>query len=179
MVAKLKKSKQNLEDSKKAYEVFCSRPDIVKILKHIKCIGNHCQILTFEAFDQVRKNYEVKLSPHNAEIRGINCQIDNITKKRLEVISEIDKLAKLRDKLPNYDVKVIRDLDMKIKNLEKDKENIIMSVEKPELLKDYYSYMYYESDAKIIEREYNRYVNAVNPIKKHIALLENEIEKEL
>jgi len=176
---KLKKANDELDTYNKEYEYFCAQPDMVRITKYVKFVGNHCQLIPYSAFEQIDLNYYNKLSPLNTTIVGINKHIENLNKLILNVKHEITKLAELRDKQPNFDVAIIRDYELKIKKLEEEKKSIIQSVEKPEILKDYPTYIKYEYDGKIISREYNCHVNKVNPIKKLIVLLENEIQKEL
>ena len=176
---KLKKVKDELEQHNKAYEDFCSSPDMVRIIKHIKFVGNHCQMISRCEYDLIYQIYNGKLSPVYPKIIGLNAHIENINKYIVDVTCEITKLAELRDKQPNFDVAVIRDYKMKIATLELEKENLINSIEKPEILNDFPNYSKYENDGLIISKEYNRYVNKINPLKKLIILLETEIEKEL
>ena len=179
LISKLKKSNDELETHNKEYEYFCAQPDMVRIIKYVKFVGNHCQLIPYSAFQHFELSYYNNLSALNPTIVGINKHIENINKLILDVKHEITKLAELRDKQPNFDVKVIRDYELKIKQLEDEKKNLINSIEKPVILKDYPTYTNYEYDGKIISKEYNRHVNKVNPVKKLIVLLETEIQKEL
>jgi hypothetical protein len=176
---KLIKVKDELEQHNKEYEDFCSPPDMVRIIKYSKFVGNHCQIIPQHEYELIYQIYNGNLSPLYPQIIGLNAHIENIKKSIVDVTCEITKLAELRDKQPNFDVAVIRDYKMKIATLELEKETLINSIEKPEILIDFPNYSKYKNDGIIISKEYNRYVNKINPLKKLIILLETEIEKEL
>jgi len=140
LIVKLKKANDELEQHNKEYEDFCAQPDMVRIIKYVKFVGNHCQILSNSEFDLIVQTYKGKLSPLNTTIVGINKHIENINKLILDVKNEITKLAELRDKQPNFDVAIIRNYKMKIVKLETEKETLINSIEKPEIMKDYILY---------------------------------------
>ena len=177
--AKLEKVKDEIAQHNTEFEKFCSQPTMVKIKKYITFDGNHCKVITPNEFNLIKDTYESKLSPLNPKIVGFNKHIENVKKMLVDVTHEITKLANLRDKEPNLDVKAVRDYEKQIAKIEEEKANLILSIDKPEILKDYPYYQIYDNDAYIISKEYNRYVNKVNPLKKLIALLETEIAKEL
>jgi hypothetical protein len=176
---KLEKVKEELAQHNTEFEKFCSQPTMVKIKKYITFDGNHCKKITPHEYNLIEDTYKSKLSPLNPKIIGFNKHIENVKKMLVDVTHEITKLANLRDKEPNLDVKVVRDYEKQIAKIEEEKAKLILSIEKPEILKDYPYYQIYDNDACIISKEYNRYVNKVNPLKKLIALLETEIAKEL